>query len=149
MIDLIPELTRARASISGPGTWVKHTMSTKDQTAHCALGACFYGANPGVFYRLVDELGNTLRARPVLPKAIWGPGNAKPQPWEHCGSNSIMVAQFNNSTDQQQVLELFDETIDRLKSKRTQPAVDALKRNACGQDGGGEPIDRAAQVAFA
>lgn len=114
------ELKAARAVIAGPFAWTQNqlTRSMGDVIAYCAQGALYKSnASEQAIEALVAVLARRLEAN-SLPTPTCGPGHSAPQPWKtwwgiehapYCGWGAL--AQFNNSTSQEAVLDLFDEAI--------------------------------------
>lgn len=117
-MSLSTGLKSARGLISGAGCWVRNVMfmATRDnKMAYCALGACFY-ADIAQRHHFELALMRVLKARFLadsLPHPLTGPSGAPPRPWADlfAKDDHSAIAQFNNSTSQQAVLELFDEAI--------------------------------------
>lgn len=117
-MNVIQGLQASRALISEPGTWItgyQHKV-VEGKNAYCAAGAVVNGAL-GAYFEVWGALTATLQRRfkaGTLPTPTFGNSNGNPRPWALVlreGSMGAGIAQFNNSTSQAAVLDLFDETI--------------------------------------
>jgi hypothetical protein len=134
---LVQYLRESRQRISGEGSWVIGALSVstiQGNTAYCAVGCLYYGGDLAAYFlRGVDAVYAVLFRRYLrgdLPEPTRGPSHTKPRSWEHMFSTVALVAsaadtnhypllvekekviaQFNNSTSQAEVLALFDEAI--------------------------------------
>lgn len=131
--ELSKSLRAARALISEPGTNIKfvgYKYLPEGRTAFCANGALQY---VGYFNTTSSAIFAVLKRRfeaGTLPTPTFSGGRGAPIPWgqimnkgEYVAGHAI--AQFNNSTDQEQVLALFDEAIADAEGDEGHPAAPA------------------------
>lgn len=130
-------LKTAKLLISGPNSWTKGVLkrTTSKGESYCALGAVVFSNSTivGDACDTIDALASVLRhrfAQGALPTPTQGSGGDRIIPWEKLVAagvgteNNRLVAQFNNSTSQKAVLELFDEAIAQAeKEEGIQAAV--------------------------
>lgn len=114
-------LRAARKLISGPNSWTTGILrrESAEGNSYCALGAVIFSNSNiiGDSSASIETLASVLRkrfAQEGLPRATHGSGGEQVYPWEklvHSYEANQLVAQFNNSTSQKEVLKLFDEAI--------------------------------------
>ncbi len=136
-MSLVQDLKAARALISAPGTWCINQVQkfTATGTAYCALGALNEVSTRSLI-RAAAPLHNALNRRFLtgrLPKPVYSGGGCPPISWDRLFDHSCspssqsyleVVAQFNNSTSQAEVLALFDEAIADEEAKAATPLFD-------------------------
>lgn len=118
-MSVLSALKAAKRLISSPGTWTTGRLKrdTDCGEAYCALGALLFTDDGKEYYTARAAVANLLFRRfdqGKLPTATAGPGNQSPTGWNILmgrRDEERMIAQFNNSTSQEEVLKLFDEAI--------------------------------------
>jgi len=151
-VKLSQELRQARLNITGEGNWTVGTLHRPKMSgkgfAYCALGAVIvkdgYLLFMMDFTKKTDALFAVLQRRYLageLPEPVFGGSMSSPQPWalmfswdQKCGdrtSNQMnreqAITQFNNSTSQADVLDLFDEAISDAEAKERAEETNSTK----------------------
>lgn len=119
-MSLSTDLRAARALIARGWCINQGRRETPQGYEYCALGAIGTALIGHCDRQVLVEtaLGNVLKRRfdaDTLPPPVFGGCGSTPHPWSvfftDAASRPAVIAQFNNSTSQQAVLELFDEAI--------------------------------------
>lgn len=122
-MKLSEQLRAARAHIEQPGTWNAGDQDRRigGVMTHCALGAigAAYAYHHPANEKLRNALYQTLLGRHHtgnLPTPTYGSSMSNATAWDKLFGmgptlGSAVIAQFNNSTSQADVLALFDEAI--------------------------------------
>jgi len=137
-MKLSQELRQARLNITGEGHWVTgalHTTTEHNTDAYCSIGA-FKEIENEVFCKGVTALFVVLQRRYFageLPKPVKSGGNNTPFKWDFLFNlkssfrEQMVIAQFNNSTSQADVLDLFDEAIAEVEAKERAEETNSTK----------------------
>jgi len=132
MSTLSQNLRKARALISEPGTNIKNyakVVLEGNKAAYCATGALteICGADRNAELMALHAVLKRRYFSSSLPTPTHSGGGGRPISWASLINQSIgwagpAIAQFNNSTDQEQVLALFDEAIADVEAAEGTPS---------------------------